>query len=325
MKNTLIVLVTRLLVGVLSPLPRRALAALGRALGAAAYVLSPASRAIADRNLARAFTAATPAFRRALARRAYVTLGGLLGDTVSRLARRPRYPAPLPFDSAESEEVLANARARGHGVMLLSAHLGPYEDVARSLLARGVPLLAVTKAAYDPRLDFVFARLRRGLPTVARDEAGAAMRIVRHLRRGDVLGVPMDLASRVPSVEAPFFGVLAPTAVGPARIALRTGATVVVCTAVRASAATYAMKVTAIATDDLERPNVSQEQVLVERINEALCERIRALPDAWPWMHPRFGPALTPADAPNRRSPVGVGRRAIGVARVSGLPVEETR
>lgn len=306
MKNTLIVLATRLLVVLVAPLPRRVLASLGRAIGACAWLFMRTSRAIAERNLALAFPAATAEERRALAKTAFVTLGSLLGETFSRVSPRPIDDAPLPFDSPESEAALVDARACGRGVMLLSAHLGPYEDVARSLLARGAPLLAVTKAAYDPRLDFVFARLRRGVPAVARDEPGAAMRMVRHLRRGGVLGVPMDLASRVPSVEAPFFGVSARTPVGPARIALRTNAAVVVCTAVRAAGgrAGHAMKVSAIRTDDLAGP--SGERALVARINAELCERIRSMPEAWPWMHPRFGP---PAET----------------SRVCGLPVEETR
>ncbi len=306
---------------VLTPLPRRVLEALGRAIGLLAYAVLPGPRRIADENLARAFPDASRPERRALARLAYVTLGGLLGDTMSRLSTHAR-PAPLPFDSAESAAALQAARATGRGVMLLSAHLGPYEDVARSLLAHGVPLLAVTKAAYDPRLDFVFERLRAGLPTVARDQAGAAMRMVRHLRRGDVLGVPMDLASRVPSVSAPFFGVPAQTPVGPARIALRTGAAIVVCTAVRARTPdrrplTYAMKVTPVTTDDLDRPNATPEQVLSARINDELCGRIRALPEAWPWMHPRFR-AKTGTRA-------GQGPLPPETFRVSGLPVEETR
>jgi len=298
LKNSLIVFITRTAVFLLSPLPRGLLVRLGRMVGVLAWIALPKSRRIAHANLALAFPPMSLDERRSLARTAFVTLGGLLGETLSRLSRRASYPTPLPFDSPESEAVLAKAREQGRGVMLLSAHLGPYEDVARSLVANGVPLLAVTKAAYDPRLDFVFSRLRRGVPAVARDEAGAAMRMVRHLRRGDVLGVPMDLASRVPSVDIPFFGVRARTAVGPARIALRTGSAVVVCTAVLSSAsprAEYALRVTRVRMDDLaERTPEQAERALLLRINEELCARIRAMPEAWPWMHPRFAePALS--------------------------------
>jgi hypothetical protein len=55
-----------------------------------------------------------------------------------------------------------------------------------------------------------------------RSRPGASARILRALRGGHVLGVPMDLRSRVPSCDAPFLGRVAPTPVGPARIALRT-------------------------------------------------------------------------------------------------------
>ena len=339
MKNTLIVALTRLVVATLCPLPRPLLRSLGRALGAVAYACLPFARATAFANLALAFPRATRRERARMARRAYLTLGALLGDTLARLSSRAVYPGAIPFDSDTSRRALAEATASGRGVMLLSAHLGPYEDVARSLLAHGAPLLAVTKAAYDPRLEFVFERLRRGLPSVARDQPGAAMRMVRHLRGGGVLGIPMDLASRVPSVRVPFFGQLAATPVGPARIALRTSARVVVCTAVRAArvdhgragADRYALKVTEIRTDDLVEAladPAAREVALCERINRELCERILSLPEAWPWMHGRFGEA--PPSVTSAASPAGVASPASVTAkpersRLSGLATGETR
>jgi KDO2-lipid IV(A) lauroyltransferase len=315
LKNTLIVLTTRVLVATLSSLPRALLRALGSAVGLLAWALLPGARREAKYNLALAFPDRSTEARSALARRAFITLGALLGDTLARLAPHATYPAPLPFDSTESRDLLARAVASKRGVMLLSAHLGPYEDVARSLIAHGTPLLAVTKAAYDPRLEFVFTRLRRGVSAVARDQPGAAVRMVRHLRGGGVLGVPMDLASRVPSIPAPFFGQLADTPVGPARIALRTRAVVVVCTAVAAPDGGHALRVTEVSQEDLGSDGAAREQVLTRRINDELCTRIRSLPQAWPWMHPRF-----------RQEADGRGPSSKTESlRLSGLAMDETR
>jgi lauroyl/myristoyl acyltransferase len=96
----------------------------------------------------------------------------------------------------------------------------------------------------------------------------------------------MDLASRVVSLEVPFLGIAAPTPVGPARLALRTGAVVVVGTAAPLgsdpeSAGKLGLSFVRIAAS-------SDEQELTERINAELSARIRALPEAWPWMHRRW-------------------------------------
>jgi len=133
----------------------------------------------------------------------------------------------------------------------------------------------------------VYERLRggRGVRVVWRGAPGAAAALLRTLRGNGVLGMPMDLASRVPSIEAPFLGAPAPTPIGPARLALRTGAAVVVGTVAPGPCVT----VTAIDTADLE-PDEAGERALTIRINDELSRRIRAMPAHWVWMHPRFAP-----------------------------------
>jgi lauroyl/myristoyl acyltransferase len=107
----------------------------------------------------------------------------------------------------------------------------------------------------------------------------------------------MDLRGRVPSCAVPFLGHPAPTAIGPARIALRTGAAVVVGTAApdeaRTDTSSLVVTATRIRTDDLRgsrgTPDGSGDFLaLTARINDELSRRILALPHAWPWMHERW-------------------------------------
>ncbi len=287
-KNGAIVVVVHVLLAVLVPCPRAVLRAIGRVVGRLAFVVLARERETASANVALAFPAMTARDRRALVRRAYLTLGAHLGDALASLD--PRRPIdPLPIDDAS----LALLTHSPRGVVFASAHLGPWEQVAQSLVHHGVPLTALAREAYDPRLSHVYDRLRagRGLRTIYRGHAGAASRIIRTLRAGEVLGVPMDLRSRVASIHAPFLGRLAPTPVGPARIALRTGAAVVVGTAAPAEVGNdrpLRITCTAIRTDDLADDDAG-ERVLTARINAELSARILALPFDWVWMHDRFG------------------------------------
>jgi KDO2-lipid IV(A) lauroyltransferase len=278
------------------PLPASPMRALGRALGRLAHALAGGARRTALGNVARVYPTLAAPERRALVRRCFATLGEALGET-AMLLRASGGPAPLALTN-ESLASLAAARASGRGVLFASAHLGPWERVAASLVAARVPLVTVARESYDPRFSRLYERLRgrHGVHVVWRSSPGAAARMLRTLRGGGVLGVPMDLRSRVPSSPVPFLGHEAPTAIGPARIALRTRSEVVVGTAAPAPGGSLAVTVTRIPTDDLasgQRPRTRDDydagaRELTARINAELSRRILALPHAWVWMHDRW-------------------------------------
>ena len=281
LKNDAIYALASASLAVAPRLPARLTRAAGRALGLFVWAAAPGLRRLATRNVERALPEIASA---SFVRRVFVELGALLGDAVAMLdARRPL--TPIPF-VAGARECLDEAIAEGRGVVFASAHLGPWERVAASLVASGVPLTAVAREPYDPRLGAIYRRLReaRGVETVYRGASGAGIALVRVLRRRRVLGIPMDLTSRVASMDVPFLGAPAPTPIGPARLALRTGAAVVVGTVVRAADGSFALSFARIATSD-----VMSERELLERINSELSARIRAVPDVWPWMHARWG------------------------------------
>jgi KDO2-lipid IV(A) lauroyltransferase len=285
-KNTALWLLASMALAAARPAPAPVLRALGRGLGLVAHRLARRARRTATSNVALALPHLDERERRRLVARSFATLGTLLGETVAMM--RPGAVAPLPL-APEALAALDRARAEGRGVLFVSAHLGPWERVAASLVAAGIPLVAIARESYDPRLSRVYDRLRasHGVDVIYRSRPGASARILRALRGGRVLGVPMDLRSRVPSCDAPFLGHAAPTPVGPARIALRARCPVVVGTAAPAADGELHVTVTPIDTTDL--PSRGEGAVeLTRRINLELSARILALPHAWVWMHDRW-------------------------------------
>jgi len=290
-KNDVLFALVTIVLAITTRLPRSWLRGLGRALGVVAWVLVPSARHLACANVARAFPDRPPEACRDLARASYRELGIHLGDAVAMLGPSPCPLDPLPF-APGARAIFDEALAEGHGVVFASAHLGPWERVAATLVAAGLPLTVVGREAYDPRFTRLYERLRggHGVRAIYRGAPGAAAGLVRTLRKGHILGIPMDLTSRVRSIDVPFLGAPAPTPVGPARIALRTGAAVVVGTAAP-SADGLVFAASRVRTDDLgsaDCDRVTNEQTLTARINEALSGRIRALPHAWVWMHDRW-------------------------------------
>ncbi len=145
------------------------------------------------------------------------------------------------------------------------------ERVAASLVAAGIPLVTIARESYNPRLTRIYERLRslHGVGVVWRNRPGAVARIVRTLQSGGVLGVPMELRSRVASCDVELMGCVAPTAVGPARLALRTHARVFVGSVAPAAAGGIEVTATEIATRDLLVGD-DGAHVLTGRINAEL-------------------------------------------------------
>jgi KDO2-lipid IV(A) lauroyltransferase len=268
-----------------------------RGLGAAAGWLVPRVGGgllrTAEENLARVFPRLLPDERRRLALRSFARLGGWFADALAMASGRRA--AILPF-AGDGAGILRAAMAEGRGVVLVSAHLGPWEQVASSLVAHGVPLMTVTRGAYDPRLDFVYRRLRgpAGVGAIERGAPGSTARIVRTLRRGGVLGAPMDLATRARSVESRFLGQPVQTAVGPARLALAAGAAVVVVTAgpvTPGEPERLALHVARVERGERGHAGTSRNEAarqLTRRLDDVLGARILAFPEGWVWMHERF-------------------------------------
>jgi KDO2-lipid IV(A) lauroyltransferase len=283
LKNDAIFVVVAGALFIAERLPARLLRAVGPLLGLLVWAVAPRLRRLALANVRRALPSVDDAARPAFVRRVFRELGSFLGEAIATLD--PRRPiSPLPFLPG-SREVLEDAIAEDRGVVFASAHLGPWERVAASLVAAGIPLTVVAREPYDPRLARIYRRLRegRGVRTVYRGASGAGVALVRVLRTGGVLGIPMDLSSRVASIDVPFMGIEARTPVGPARLALRTGAVVVVGTAVRAASGELALSFVRIVPE-----RMSSERDLLTQINAELSARIRAFPAAWPWMHRRW-------------------------------------
>lgn len=270
------------------PLPAPLLRWLGRALGTLVGRLA-GRRARA--NLARALPNLSNHTCLDISLKCFENIGGHCGDLLAILGGARL--EPLPVDPG-ALDVLEAARAEGHGVLFASAHLGPWERVAAALVGCGVPLVVVARESYDPRLTRIYdaLRARLGVTAIYRGGPTAGIRIVRALRRGAVLGVPMDLKTRVPSVDVPFLGLRAPTATGPARLALRTGAAVVVGSVERRQG-TLVVTAMRLRTCEASRAR-GPVSALTERINDELSRRILTAPDEWPWMHDRF---CAPPDA----------------------------
>ena len=174
----------------------------------------------------RRVTARDEAAARRLARRSFVYYAMYLVDF-------------LRFTSLTSDEVrrrvqfeqwdLLEAQRAGHGIVFVTMHFGNWDIGAAALADHGMPVWVVADTFEEPRMNELVLDARRqlGMEIVPAERMGPG--ILRALRRNQVVAMLIDVPAGA-GVEAEFFGDTVAVADGPARIALRSGASVVAAT-----------------------------------------------------------------------------------------------
>ena len=122
----------------------------------------------------------------------------------------------------EGWERFVAAAARGQGVILASAHIGPVSVCGQIIAANGYEVtLPIENETGELARAINRARTRMGLRFV---ETDSAFGIARILKRGGVLGVLADRAVTGVGERVPFFGKPALLPSAHVALALRTGA-----------------------------------------------------------------------------------------------------
>lgn len=119
------------------------------------------------------------------------------------------------------------AVARGRGLVVVLPHVGCWEAGAIWTASLGYPLLTVGEMLEPPELFawFVNSRRRAAL-TVLAPGAATTARLLSHLRAGQAIALLADRDVIGGGLPTEFFGAATPIPVGPAVLALRSGAAV---------------------------------------------------------------------------------------------------
>jgi len=215
----------RLLLALLGLLPRPLARAAGAAIGSLAWHLLPRLRRVGLRNLSLAFPEKSLAERTRILRTLFRTLGWQLAE-FCRMPRATRQDAEKFFRYEGLDHYLA-ARAKGHGVLVLTGHLGAWELSSFFHSLMGYPMGMVIRRLDNPLVDAFVNRIRclHGNRVLPKDDF--ARGLLQAMHHGETVGILMDTNMTPPQgVFVPFFGVPACTASGLARVAQHSNAAV---------------------------------------------------------------------------------------------------
>jgi KDO2-lipid IV(A) lauroyltransferase len=277
-----------LFVHALGALPRP----LGRATGALVARIAYASlgrlRQVGLRNLALAFPEMPAAEREHILRLEYRNLGWLLAEFCGMAHYSLEYAAR--FIRYEGLDHYLAARDRGQGVLVLTGHLGAWELSSFYHSLAGYPMGMVIRRLDNPLVDRMVNRIRcrHGNRVLHKDDF--ARGLLAAMRAGETVGILMDTNMTPPQgLFVPFFGTLACTASGMARIALKTGAAVVPGfllweEAERQYVLHFYPEVALVDTEDTEADTAEN----TARLTAVIEDIIRQYPSQWLWMHRRW-------------------------------------
>ncbi|MCL4369716.1 MAG: lysophospholipid acyltransferase family protein [Chloroflexi bacterium] len=205
--------------------------------------------------------------------------------------RLPRVPVDQLDQSVQSVgwENLDEALRAGKGVIFVGFHLGNWEMAPGVMAGRGYPINVVVDSFEPPKLNELIQSVRttKGVGIIPLENSAA--KIIRVLRRNEILALLIDRPSPGDGVPVRLCGEQTAIPAGAAQLALRTGAKIVTGAIVRQPdntiLGTIAPAVEPEPTGDFAR----DVQQLTQRIVDCIEEWVRQYPDQW-YMFRRMWP-----------------------------------
>jgi Kdo2-lipid IVA lauroyltransferase/acyltransferase len=269
-------------------LPRGVARGVGAGIGWTAYRVLGRLRGVGLRNLEIAFPGMAEAERDRILRLLYRNLGWLLAE----FCLMPGYTAESAsrFIRYEGLENYLKARDKGKGVLVLTGHLGAWELSSFYHSLMGYPMAMVIRRLDNPLVDAFVNHIRclHGNRVIHKDDF--ARGLIASMRGGDTVGFLMDTNMTPPQgVFVPFFGTLACTASGMARVAAKTGAAVVPGFLLwEESEKRYVLRfgeeLDVVRTGDSEQDAVTN----TAKFTAVIESYVRRYPDQWLWVHRRW-------------------------------------
>jgi Kdo2-lipid IVA lauroyltransferase/acyltransferase len=269
-------------------LPRPAARFVGAGFAAAAYALRAPLARSAMFNLRLAFPDWTDAQRKRAVRGMIRQIGWMAGE----FSQFPKYTREtiervVVVDGFENFDA---ARRRGKGVLFLTGHMSAWELAPFAQALYGYPLHFLVRPIANKRVDALINGYRCGSGNQPIEKNRSARAILKVLGDGGTVGVLADHNTDIEeSVFVPFFGILASTTSGLARLALRTDAAVVPgFLSWDESRRKYRLRfepAVELARTENEEADVVENTA---RFTGVIEDFVRAHPDQWLWVHKRW-------------------------------------
>jgi KDO2-lipid IV(A) lauroyltransferase len=181
-------------------------------------------------------------------------------------------------------EVVHRLLKKGHGLIMVSGHLGNWElqGAAAAAIIKAPVTVAATKQS-NPYINRFITQQRNELGLQVAGSKGARKLLLRALKNHEPIGLVADQNAGRDAVFVNFFGKLAATQPGPAQLALKYKAPIVVGAAVRTEPGKFK-----ILHQEVEILDDDTVESLTQRHVKILEGFIRQYPEQYFWLHRRW-------------------------------------
>ena len=218
---------------VLPLLPRKLVIALANVIGWIAWLVASKARKQATSNILHVLdmrTLETRIGRRRLRR----TVRGMFQQSARNWLEMCLLPSLqtetiLRLIHVQGLEHIDAALAQGKGVILFSAHIGPFDYLVQLAAVKGYHVTIPVERLKDQRMLDLLLKLRcsHGVQFLPLGGSSPMRAIIQELKQNHIVLIAVDRAIQGQTVEVPFFGASALLPVGPVMLAQRTGAVLI--------------------------------------------------------------------------------------------------
>jgi len=215
-----------------------------------------------------------------------------------RFAKRPPEESSGLVEGVVGFDRILDARQRGKGVLLLTAHLGNWEVGGLMLAAVKLPVHVVLVPDIYPAVEKARRRMhaRAGVLEIPVDQSFApTLAVLRALSSNGIVAMQGDRDFNNTGIEIPFFGRGAYFPRGPLRVAMATDATVLPAFIVRVPDGRYRAILEEPLPIDRGPDREAALRVNLERYVALLERYVRQYPEQWYCFYPFW-------DDPTRRA-----------------------
>ena len=272
--------------------PRKQVIRLGKSWGQAGYKLVAKSRRDARRNVFIAYPTLAESAREVIVKESFEHFAAMMFEFM----KAPVYTTEEVLGLADlepgTEETINDLIQLNKGVIGVIPHLGNFEFFARWAGCREYDFTAVVREPDDPAFAGLVDDLRAGCDYKVVNKGNAFRPCLRALGNGGSVGILPDQNSG--DCFVPFFGMPAGTVLGPAKLAVATGAPIIPLFCTREPDDRYRIwlgdQITA--APDARSLGESELLRLTREVNIGLEQGIRRCPGQYLWMHNRFKSAF---------------------------------
>lgn len=184
----------------------------------------------------------------------------------------------------EDNSLIQRLLHQGNGLITISGHLGNWElQGAAAATAMSEPFTVAAVQQSNPYIDRFITRRRNGMGMQVAGTKAAMKLLLKALKNKQAIGLVADQNAGRDAVFIDFFGKIAATQPGPAMLALKFGAPLVVGAAIRTGPGKFK-----ILSQQVEVNKDDTVQTLTQRHVKILESFIRQYPAQYFWLHRRW-------------------------------------